>query len=433
EPVSENRYAPPTPEPTPEDTAGAVELTYPTAIALGGAHSCVLLNNGRIKCWGRNDNGEIGSGTPIGDRLDITIDNNIYEPEYVVGIDNAISISSGGSHTCALLDDNTISCWGSSYFGQLGKKGRWGFNTHQIVDGISDVIEVGTGVSHTCVLLNDGNIKCWGDNHLVQVQKNAASADYCPFEDQLSNVGDNYKNCVYLPETIIGDWVSDATSISAGNGHSCVTLSNGEVICWGHNYYGQIGAGTSEYLSTKYDVRCPGVLSSSIRYNCIQPIESSGISTAMKIIVGLNHNFAVLQNGNVMGWGSNQSGQLGDGTSTSQSTPVEIGVLSGITKIVAGSSHSCAIFQGNSVKCWGNNQYGQLGNGTFGDGTESISPVGVIGLADVEDIATRGNHTCVIENKQVKCWGYNNYGQLGNESEMNAGSPLNSKPVIVDL
>jgi len=239
-----------------------------------------------------------------------------------------------------------------------------------------------------CAVLSSGGVKCWGFNSFGQV-------------------GDGTTTNRSTPVAVSG-LSSGVTGISVGiaSYSSCALLSSGGVKCWGGNSYGQLGDGTTTTRST--------------------PVDVSGLSSGVSAIsVGDRFTCAVLSSGAAKCWGSNGSGQIGDGTTTNRYTPVAVsGLSSGVSAIAAGGTHTCALLTTGGVKCWGNNSNGRLGDGTT---TWSNFPVDVSGLSSgVSAISAGGQHTCaLLTTGGVKCWGFNSSGQLGDGTITNSSTPVN--------
>jgi len=385
------------------------------AIAAGNDHTCALTTGGGVKCWGLNGSGQLGDGT--------TTNRNM--PVDVVRLGSGVrAIGAGGDHTCALTASGGIKCWGDNTYGQLGI-GKFGYRPIPAdVSGLgSGVRAIAAGDSHTCAL-TAGGVKCWGANRGGQlgngmwtdsatpvdvsglgsgVRAIAAGDSHtcaltaggvkCWGRNSSGQLGDGTTTSRNTPVDVSGLGAGVIAAIATGGWHTCALTAGGGVKCWGWNYYGQLGDGTTTSRTT--------------------PVDVSGLrSGVVAIAAGGYHTCALTVGGGVKCWGSNRYGQLGDGTTTNRTTPVDVsGLGSGVVAIAAGGYHTCALTTGGGVKCWGQN-FGQLGNGTWGDRT---TPVDVSGLTSgVVAIATGYWHTCALTaGGGVKCWGQNSYGQLG--------------------
>ncbi|GEM_PF-2158122 len=213
-----------------------------TAITSGTEHTCALLDNGTIKCWGEGNAGKLGQGSTdnLGDQPGEMGDNL---PAVDLGTGRtATAISSGGRHTCALLDNGTTKCWGSGTFGQLGSGGFTGLGDDpgEMGDNLPPVdlgsgrtaISVDAGWTMTCALLDDGTVKCWGGGFSGQTGQGDTTAR----GDGPGEMGDN------LPPVDLGSGRT-ATSVVAGTGNACALLDDGTVKCWGDGFSGRLGQG----------------------------------------------------------------------------------------------------------------------------------------------------------------------------------------------
>lgn len=245
---------------------------------------------------------------------------------------------------------------------------------------LSGITAVAADYDSTCVLTRSGGVKCWGVNTFGQL-------------------GDGTTTSRATPVDVAG-LTSGVTAIAAGGFHTCAITSTGGVKCWGTNWSGQLGDGTTTDRST--------------------PVDVVGLAGGVKAVsVGNGYTCAVTSAGGAKCWGG-----IGDGTTTSRPTPVDVvGLTSGVIAITAGVDHTCALTTGGGVKCWGHNLVGGLGDGTT---TDRLTPVDVIGLASgVTAIASAEWYTCALTNAgAVKCWGWNAEGQLGDGTTTTRLTPV---------
>ncbi|TCS39780.1 RCC1 domain-containing protein [Reinekea marinisedimentorum] len=193
-------------------------------------------------------------------------------------------------------------------------------------------------------------------------------------------------------------------SVSINTSHACALMDDGTIQCWGSNNSGQLGNGSTEETS-----------SSSVLV--------SGITNAIDVKVGGGFSCALLEDASVACWGSNDSGQLGNGSSVDYSaTPVAVTGIDNATAISLGISHACALLEDKTAVCWGVNRFGQLGSN---EAPEEATPVTVSGLADISMLSAGYQSSCaVLTDGTAKCWGYNHVGQLGDGTTASSSVPV---------
>jgi alpha-tubulin suppressor-like RCC1 family protein len=353
----------------------------------GGFHTtCTLRSNGTIQCLGDNTYGQLGIGTNT---------SNYDGPGAAVnvsGISTAIAVAGSldGYHTCAILADHTVWCWGKNDHGQLGNNSTADSTVPVQVSGISTAIAVALGENFSCAVLSGGTVQCWGIN-------------------SWGNLGDGTTTERHAPvtvETSAGTNLTGATSIAANPYFlACATKSDGTAYCWGNGGYGGLGNGsaaTSAYAT-----------------------QVSGITTASSIAISYLSTCALLTDGTAKCWGENGRGQLGDGTTTRSLVPVTVAGLTNAMSISATNGGAlCAVLSDHSVQCWGANE-SKTANGN----TTSASPIAfqIPGLTGVTQVASGDETSCaLISDGTVKCWGgWASNGQAGSgfASNVNVTTP----------
>ncbi|MCB0419810.1 MAG: hypothetical protein KDD61_02380 [Bdellovibrionales bacterium] len=395
-----------------------------------GQHSTCALVGGQVQCWGSGLYGQLGYGGTTTQSVPVT----------VTGISTATQIARGSTFGCALLADGTVQCWGTNSSGQLGDGTTSEQLTPVAVLGLSNVTQVIAGLNSTCAIINDGSVKCWGSNYSQEIDSSSGGTITTPISvpDFLGvtklAIGSGVICGVKSDSTMIcrgsnsygslglgyfsnsSPVATDASGVSSGittmsasyesmdSGHTCA-VQNGAAICWGENYAGELGNGTTVRSSV--------------------PVFVSGLGSGVsKVSVGGTHSCALLDTGAVMCWGSNNNGQLGNNSTTNSSIPVAVsGLSSGVKDIKLGDGQSCALLTDGSINCWGANYYGQLGDSTT---TNRLIPTSVVGLSgSAAQLEVSPNHACaLLSDSSIQCWGYNYYGQLGNNATVNSSIPV---------
>ena len=335
----------------------AANVTSPYRLALGATHSCAInlstadpLAGGKVTCWGSNKFGELGIGKASDTEL----------PTQVSGIDDAINISLGTRHTCAVLSDHTAKCWGDNTFGQLGTGNRTSSTTPVAVTGLENATAIGTGATHSCALLQAATIKCWGNGSGGRVGDGTGS-----------------RALVLTPRDVAG--LSSVTALSVGKNHTCaISGPTKAVFCWGVGTDGQLGNGLLENQTSAVSV---------------QSADRTNFTGASSITAGGAHTCAQTSDGSVFCWGSNSNGQIGDNSPKLKVRPLAVPIpkLKSTSGLSAGDAQTCAIgLDGGShvVLCSGANLYGQIGNG-FGFVPKAPIAAGSspasLGIADIND------------------------------------------------
>ena len=344
-----------------------------TAIAAGTYHTCAITDLGALLCWGDNWYGQLGNGTG---------QNHQGAPVAVSGLDSGVvAVAVNGAHTCALTSGGGVLCWGSDGGGQLGD----GVGYHDqfaptAVHGLSEgVTAIAVGWNNTCALNDAGGVLCWGWDNFGQLGDGGAIS-----------VGDQSSIPVAL-----GSLTAGVTAIAAGGNHTCALAGAGALLCWGQDWYGQLGDG-----GTHTDQGDPTAVIDL----------ASGVAA---VAPGSEHTCARTNAGAALCWGRDQSGQLGDdGVAENQSTPVVVSSLaSGVTVLSAGGAHTCALTSTCAVLCWGSDEYGQLGNG--GANTNQLTPVAVSGFSCGPDDVDADGTTDSADN----CAGIANLDQMDADSD----------------
>jgi alpha-tubulin suppressor-like RCC1 family protein len=359
--------------------AGTEPLRNVTSVASGFGHSMALLNNGTPVAWGLNDNGQLGNGTTA----------NSDVPTIVCAV--------GTAPPCYANPLTSVSAIAAG---------------DPIPDGVGSSFSNGFSLA----LTKAGTVAAWGDD----------------IEGELGNGASGSAADTSIPVNVCAvgaaspcgpNILTGVTAIAAGGAHSLALLSNGTVVAWGDNAFGQLGNGTMSTTPVSTPVPVPG------------------LQGVIAIAAGALHSLALLNNGQVMAWGDGSSGELGNGTLAASDVPVPVSLPVGATvaAVAAGRTDSFALRADGTVLAWGDNQYGELGDGTGGGFAFSDVPVSVcaVGTAapcgtnvlnGVEAISAGGFSVLAVvsdptNDAAVRGWGFNTNGELGDGNRNSALVP----------
>ncbi len=377
---------------------GGVEYYYVANYYGGTGNDLVLVwKNNRMLAWGNSNVPEA------------------VRPSGLLAGKTVVAISAGGAHSVALCSDGTVAAWGRNDYGQLGNNSTTNSEapvavTRRGVLSGKTVVAVSAGYEHSLALCSDGTVVGWGSYFYGQLGHNY-SALWQNDREAYSSV----PVAVTTTGVLAGKRV---VAISAGYYHSMALCSDGTVAAWGRNDSGQMGNNTTTYLSK---VPVAVTLNSAL----------SG-KTVVAVSAGSFHSLVLCSDGTVAAWGDNNSGQLGNDSTTSSTVSVAVattGVLSGknVVAISAGGGHSMALCSDGTLAAWGDNNSGQLGNNSTirSSVPVAVTVTGVLFGKTVMAISAGLNHSlAVCSDGTVAAWGRNWNGELGNNSTTSSNIPV---------
>jgi alpha-tubulin suppressor-like RCC1 family protein len=437
-------------------------ITNAVQVTAGEEFTCARLTTGGVKCWGSDANGQLGNGTGASSTKPVDVSAGQTGSGALAGV---AFIASGQQHTCAILDAahaGHLVCWGNGGSGRLGDAAATTRTapvyTHSVGNAaactaadpsgcLDQIGAVALGDDSTIAVQKGGAASAWGNNASDQLATGAASqfparmhglasagtfddAEYvamgtlhgcavrksgqpvCWGEDDNGRTGDNDGVNVNLsaPTPVAG--ASGYAQVDAGDVYSCGLLAGGNVRCWGSSAQGEVGDGTVTQRATPTDV--------------------GGGRGFVEVDAGVSHSCGVTGAGDVYCWGYDVNGALGIGSTEERWTPSKIAGLPPASDVVALEFGSCALLKSGGVKCWGNDLSGENGDGTVGVPTDRTSPVDVAGLSNAVEITGGLLHACALVDKppvgsgptEVWCWGYDGFGQLGNNATTDSPTPV---------
>lgn len=359
-------------------------------LVAGNYFTCSLSASGTIRCWGDNTYGQLGNG--------LTNSAGETSSVAVIGITNAIEIAAGAYHACALLADGRVKCWGYGLYGQLGN-GAKGSGSNRSTptfvsnsDGsgdLSNVTSIAAGYDHTCAIISGGTVRCWGQTSDGALGNGVISGG----EGDWSARPVSVLNSDSTP-------LSSVAEIALGLRFSCALLSDGTGKCWGSNGSGQLGIGDN----TGSNARSGYAVAVSV------------VSSALGLTAGMTHACFITATDVLCAGGA--INRYVFGTQISRVTPVSLNESS-VRQVVASDNATCILRSDATVRCAGgiytfeNTQTSRADGSAGGPSSTFIS---ISGLSNVVALAAGGEHICAMLTSGMKCWGRNNYGQLGDGS-----------------
>ena len=362
-------------------------------LELGSDHTCVLLSDGTVRCWGAGGDGRLGTGNTasIGD------DEPASRVAPIALGGPATVIAAGAAHTCALMATKRVRCWGRGIDGQLGYGNANNVGDDETPASVGDVplsgevAAIAAGSDATCALMADGTIRCWGRNR-------EGNLGYDGFR-QPPRLGDD-EAIESLPAIRLDRRV---VQIAMDRGTTCVLFDGGAVRCWGE-VLGSIDADHAAVKRSDIDV-----------------------GAKVKRLDGATLMCAITAANGARCWGAAQvtEQQVGVQRNTGEDLAVlaDVGDLplpGPVEQIALGGSHGCALLVGGEVRCWGDRRFGILG-------APPGAPVSVADAVAVDlggaasAVAVGAFHSCAIVNGGVRCWGMANDGRLGYGTPENVG------------
>lgn len=377
-------------------------------LAVGDSHICALLQvagvSGKVTCWGSNDSGRLGLGSstaqtvsPLDSGSNLQLVDLGTDPD-TAQAEVAVDIAAGFEHTCAVLQDGKVKCWGGNTSGQLGigSNVSIGTSSSQMGNALAaanlggaKAVSVSAGAGHTCVVLSDGATRCWGDNYYGQLGQGVA----------VEKIGTSASDMASLKNISLGTNANASGILASPGAFTCALLSSGGVKCFGHTgfnesssnpFWGVLGTCWARPVYNSAAVPCwsssSATPTSSLGYYSSDmgdnlPELSFASATAAQVAVGTNFGCALLSDKSVRCWGSNEHGQLGIGSNSNvgdaqnemgANLKAAITASGGVEpiSIATGYTHACAVLNNNTVKCWGGyteNATGLVALGVNGD------------------------------------------------------------------
>ena len=354
------------------------------SIGSGYGHGIGICTDSTVMTWGWNLSGQLGNGYPT-----FTGDCQCFTYAAPIAyLDSVVAVVGGEYHSVALRADGTVRVWGLGASGQLG----YGFYPTNPCScaalpvqpiGLPPITSIAAGEDHTLAIADDSTVWAWGDN-------------------SHGELGDGIGFAVASPVHVVG--LSNVVSIGCGNMHSLAIKNDGTVWAWGWNISGQLG-------DTTHTTR-------------LTPVQVYGLTDVIAVDGGSLHSAALKNDGTVWVWGTNYYHQLLDTALVDTAAPIRIPGLNDVRAIACGRYHTVVLKNDSTVWSWGYSYNGNMGDGSSG-GLYPDTLVQATGITGVVEIAAEGDHTMALKSDgTVWSWGYNYYGQLGDNTRLNRSTAV---------
>lgn len=381
------------------------------SLSAGSSHTCALLRGGAVRCWGENQAGELG----LASKANVANKQPYQLGPLALGAP-ATALAAGAHHTCALLKDGGVRCWGKNDQGQLGLGHTKSVGDDEAPDVDHAQVALGVkaqaiaaGGDTTCAVLKGGTVRCWGANGFGQLGLG-----------HTKNIGDDEAPSAAVAQLSLG---GTSVGVAVASEHACALFDSGLIRCWGHNDVGQLGLG---HTSDVGDDELPSAADPIDLRTLENPSLFSLSAGGKRACAGINQGW---MQGWMYCWGYNGDGGLGVGLVENRPTQKagEWGLFwwgHANEQIVVGGSHQCVRLHNQEMHCWGLNDAAQLGGADLQPMGDNENPTIFAAVkfprSDANSFAyatlvTAGaKHTCaLLDTAEVRCWGQNDKGQLG--------------------
>ncbi len=362
-------YTPPVrpspPPPPPPPTCGfardpSLRVASYAEVSLGYGHTCVRIDDGTVRCWGANLDGETGNGSTGSDR-------GPAAPAQVREVEGAAQVCAGFSYSCARLRDGTAECWGNNTHNQIRFSLRASCTAQPVRSPVDHIRSLACGAWHVCALRSDGSVWCWGED----------APRYSPWRVGLRGrvvevAAGRRRTCARTDAGRVFCWTVTSrapaevtgfpaapTQLAVTERFACATLADHRAACWGDGYHGELGNGAP--LESR------------------EPVVVSAVSDVVEVSASEGRACALTSAGDVWCWGQRPGRPSGVQDRVVEiDAPSKLGFVGPSDHVYLGERHACARTRVGDLCCWGDNTYGALGNNRAHEPRSETEPVAVM-------------------------------------------------------